>query len=69
LHGRSFATPEDVEQLFVPVIGHRVLLDPTLLVDEELTRAEAIERLFATCLERAPRPRPDWVAEAHAARG
>ena len=68
LHGRTFVAPEDVEELFVPVIGHRLLLDPALLVDEELSRAEATERVFAACLERAPRPRPDW-AEAQAAQG
>ena len=39
------------------------------LVDEELARSEAVERVFAACRERAPRPRPDWVGEAHAAQG
>jgi MoxR-like ATPase len=67
LHGRSFAAPEDVEELFVPVLGHRLVLDPALLVDEELSRAEAVQRVYAACLERAPRPRPDWAAEARAA--
>jgi MoxR-like ATPase len=69
LHGRTFATPDDVEQLFVAVLGHRIMLDPVFLVDEELARSEAVERVFAACRERAPRPRPDWVAEAHAAQG
>jgi MoxR-like ATPase len=67
LHGRSFASPEDVEELFVPVVGHRLVLDPALLVDEELSRAEAVQRVFAACLEQAPRPRPEWAAEARAA--
>jgi MoxR-like ATPase len=67
LHGRSFVAPEDIEELFVPVIGHRLVLDPALLVDEELSRAEAVERVYAACLEQAPRPRPEWAAEARAA--
>jgi MoxR-like ATPase len=66
MHGRSFVAPEDVEQLFIPVIAHRLLLEATLLVDEDLTRDEAARRVFQACLERAPRPRPDWVAEARA---
>jgi MoxR-like ATPase len=69
LHGRTFVSPEDVEELFVPAIGHRLVLDPALLVDEELTRAEAVQRVFAACLEQAPRPRPEWAAEARAAQG
>ena len=69
LHGRSFVSPEDVEELFVPVVGHRLVLDPALLVDEELSRAEAVQRVFAACLEQAPRPRPEWAAEARAAQG
>jgi MoxR-like ATPase len=69
LHGRSFVAPEDVEELFVPVVGHRLVLDPALLVDEDLSRAEAVRRVFATCLEQAPRPRPEWAAEARAAQG
>ena len=26
LHGRDHVLPEDVEQLFVPVLGHRLML-------------------------------------------
>jgi MoxR-like ATPase len=67
VHGRSFVSPEDVEQLFVPVIAHRLVLDASLLVDEDLSRDEAAQRVFQACLERAPRPQPEWVPEAHAA--
>ena len=66
VHGRSFVAPEDVEELFVPVIAHRLLLDASVLVDENLTRDEAAQRVFEACLERAPRPQPDWVPEARA---
>jgi MoxR-like ATPase len=67
LHGRTFASPDDVEALFVPVIGHRLLLAPELVVEGDLSRDEAVARVFAACLERAPRPKPDWDAEARAA--
>ena len=66
VHGRSFVAPEDVEELFVPVIAHRLLLDASVVVDENLTRDEAAQRVFEACLERAPRPQPDWVPEARA---
>ncbi|HEV8462930.1 MAG TPA: MoxR family ATPase [Gaiellaceae bacterium] len=67
VHGRSFVSPEDVEQLFVPVIAHRLVLDASLLVDEDLSRDEAAQRVFQACVERAPRPQPEWVPEARAA--
>jgi MoxR-like ATPase len=67
LHGRTFASPDDVEALFIPVIGHRLLLAPELVVEGDLSRDEAVARVFAACLERAPRPKPEWDAEARAA--
>ena len=67
LHGRHFATPGDVEMLFEPVIGHRLVLAPELVVEHDLTRDEAIRRIFAACVELAPRPEPDWGAEPGAA--
>jgi MoxR-like ATPase len=67
LHGRNFAVPDDVESLFAPVIGHRLMLAPEFVVDEDLSRDEAVQRIFAACLERAHRPEPVWDAEARAA--
>jgi MoxR-like ATPase len=67
LHGRNFAVPDDVEALFAPVIGHRLMLAPEFVVDEDLSRDEAVQRVFAACLERAHRPEPVWDAEARAA--
>jgi MoxR-like ATPase len=64
LHGRSFASPDDVETLFTAVIGHRLVLAPELVVEGDVSRDEAIARVFAACLERAPRPQPEWDAEA-----
>ena len=59
--------PEDVEALFVPVIGHRLMLAPELVVENDLTRDEAVQRVFEACKERAHRPEPAWGAEARAA--
>jgi MoxR-like ATPase len=67
LHGRHFAVPEDVEFLFAPVIGHRLMLSPELVVENDLSRDEAVERVFEACKERAHRPEPAWGAEARAA--
>src|SRR3954449_5843086 len=59
LHGRAYATPEDVERLFLPVLGHRIIFTPLFLAE---TRAQgyehALERFCQTCLEVAPRPEP-----------
>ena len=52
IHGRSFVEPEDVEQLVVPVLAHRVLLDP-YGPDDEASRGPDI---VLRCLELAPRP-------------
>ncbi len=67
LHDRHFAVPEDVESLFVPVIGHRLMLAPELVVETDLSRDEAVQRVFEACKERAHRPEPAWGAEARAA--
>src|SRR3954452_1825521 len=59
LQGRAYATPDDVERLFLPVLGHRIIFTPLFLAE---TRAQgyehALERFCQTCLEVAPRPEP-----------
>ena len=67
LHGRPFVAPEDVEELFLPVLGHRLVVAPELMLDEDLTRHQAVERVFASAVARAPRPEPDWGVEPSAA--
>jgi MoxR-like ATPase len=57
LHARRYVTPEDVEQLFVPVLMHRILFRPSFLAELrdrgwEAASAEVRER----CLELAPKP-------------
>ena len=57
LHERSYVTPEDVEELFLPVIGHRILFTPTFLVEiRRHGRKEAARRFVEQCFEVAPRP-------------
>jgi MoxR-like ATPase len=57
LAGREYAIPEDVETLFVPVLGHRVLFAPSFVASARLLgRAEALESFWQACLELAPRP-------------
>jgi MoxR-like ATPase len=60
LAGRNFVTPDDVEELFLPVLGHRVIFAPTFLVEMRRTgRAQALERFRELCLSRVPRPDPE----------
>ena len=57
IHGRHYVVPADVESLFLPVLGHRLLLEPSFLAEsEELEREEALARVKQRCLELAPPP-------------
>jgi MoxR-like ATPase len=57
LHGRDYVVPEDVESLFLPVIGHRVLFTPTFLVEvRKLGRERTMNDFKDRCLEQAPKP-------------
>jgi MoxR-like ATPase len=57
LEGRTFAIPEDVELLFLPVLGHRIVFAPSHLgTIRKLGREEALRQLWECCLELAPRP-------------
>jgi MoxR-like ATPase len=67
LHGRAYVTPEDVDQLFLPVLGHRMVLAPEYLAEtRDQTREEALAAIKQRCLELAPAPRPDWPTVAPA---
>jgi MoxR-like ATPase len=59
-HGRDHAEPDDVEQLFTPVVAHRLLLQPEFLSDTDIGADEIARRVWARCLELAPRPAPEW---------
>ena len=65
LHGRDHVLPEDIEQLFVPVLGHRLVLRSAYLAEtRHLSAAAALEQLRDRCLELVPPPRPDWAVQA-----
>ena len=59
VEGRAYATPDDVERLFVPVLAHRFVPSAETLAGSE-SRTELLERIRTWCLERAPRPAPLW---------
>ena len=61
LDGRAHVVPEDIELLFLPVLGHRLLLTASFLAETRaLGRDEALGRIRSRCLELVPPPAPDW---------
>jgi MoxR-like ATPase len=57
VHGREYVEPADVEFLFAPVIGHRLLFAPGFgVVGHKLGRADAVGQVWERCLAAAPRP-------------
>ena len=59
LQGRDFVTPEDVETLFIPVIGHRVIFTPTFVAENrELGRDGALNQFRDLVFSRVTRPEP-----------
>jgi MoxR-like ATPase len=64
LQARDHVLPADVEHLFIPVLGHRLVLRAAFLAE---TRNEsygtALERVRDLVFERVPPPRPDWAVE------
>ena len=70
LQGRSYVMPEDIERLFLPVLGHRLLLTTSYLAE---TRALAATRhssrsASAAWSSRRRRPQPGSVSSTAAAR-
>jgi MoxR-like ATPase len=63
LHDRDHVIAEDVEGLFVAVLGHRLMLAPAYLAEtRSVSREEVLARIRDRCLELAPPPRPGWQA-------
>jgi MoxR-like ATPase len=57
LSDRDYVLPEDIELLFLPVLGHRILFTPSFLVEvRKVGRMAALEDFRARCLAAAPRP-------------
>src|SRR4051812_16094133 len=60
LKGRAHVEPADVETLFEPVLGHRVVVNP--YKTDEAANGHRPRTLLERCLARAPRPAFDWAA-------
>ena len=57
LDGRSYVTPVDVEQLFLPVVMHRIVFTPSFVATaREIGWDAASANLREACLALAPRP-------------
>jgi MoxR-like ATPase len=61
LHEREYVEPQDVERLFIPVVGHRLVFEPfSLAAAGTAADAALLERVREECLRLAPPPQPDW---------
>jgi MoxR-like ATPase len=61
VHGRDHVVPEDVEWLFLPVLGHRIVLTSAYLAERRtLGRAQLLEQIRQRAFELAPPPAPAW---------
>ena len=57
LHGRRYVTPDDVEQLFISVLLHRILFRPSFLAEiRDRGWDAAAAEVQARCLVVAPKP-------------
>jgi MoxR-like ATPase len=57
LDGREFVTPADVEELFLPVVMHRIVFTPSFVANaREIGWVAAAEQFREQCLQIAPRP-------------
>ena len=60
VNGRTFVIADDVERLFEPVIGHRLILSAEALMSSAEGDGALLDAVLAACLERVRRPEPDW---------
>jgi MoxR-like ATPase len=59
LQGRDYVRPDDIETLFLPVIGHRVIFTPTFVAENrELGREGALLQFRDLVFSRVTRPEP-----------
>jgi MoxR-like ATPase len=57
LDGRPYATPEDVERMFAPVLGHRLVFSPAFIAESRgRSREEILLEVYGRCVEIAPPP-------------
>jgi len=65
VHGRSYVDPADIEDLFLPVVAHRLVFEPFALAVEGMsTDRSLLERVKTECLRIAPVPEPAWEGAA-----
>jgi MoxR-like ATPase len=68
LDGRSYATPVDVERLFLPIVLHRIVFTPSFVATaREIGWDAASDQLREQCLAIAPRPGAELEAVAASA--
>ena len=61
LQGRDYATPGDVERLFLTVLSHRIVFQPTVLAEaRRIGWAATFDRFRADCARLAPPPQAEW---------
>jgi MoxR-like ATPase len=61
LNGRDHVLPADVEHLFLPVLGHRLVPTASYAAETSaLDREAALAQVKDRCLALAPPPAPDW---------
>jgi MoxR-like ATPase len=57
LSGRGYAIPEDVERMFSPVLGHRLVFSPSFVAESRgRSRDEILQDVYRRCIEIAPPP-------------
>jgi MoxR-like ATPase len=57
LHGRDYVVPADVERMFAPVLGHRIVFSVEFLAEaQRLSKDEALQGLYERCVTEAPPP-------------
>jgi MoxR-like ATPase len=62
LHERDYVEPDDIEWLFIPVVGHRLVFEPfSLTAPGTASDARLLEHVREESLRRAPPPAPDWT--------
>jgi MoxR-like ATPase len=68
IHGRKFVGANDIDQLFIPVVAHRLVFEPfTLAVEGSTTDGSLLDRVKSECLRLAPPPEPTWQEDLGAA--
>jgi MoxR-like ATPase len=63
LNGRDFVSPDDVEALFLPVLGHRIVFATRFLIEQRRRGGTTLETFRDLCFARAPRPDPEAPAD------